>query len=83
MRRLITSGALALAIGLGVFGGAAYKQASVVRADDGGEGGACPIPGKRQPTGDGTLTCDCTVSKDTDCQCLVPAPPGGCKSLLD
>jgi hypothetical protein len=82
MRRFITGSALLLSVGIGVFGGAAYRQAAVVHADDGGVGaGTCRVGGKRQPTGDGTLTCDCTVTTNQDCHCDVPAPPRGCNLL--
>ena len=73
MRRFIVSGALLLAVGLGMFGGATYRQSAIVHAED-----ACAIPGKKTTHNDGTMTCDCTVKMGTDCECLVPAPKGGC-----
>ncbi len=67
MRNLVYVGALLVAMALGMLGAERYARSFTAHAE------VCSAPGKRQPTGDGTLVCDCTVTQNDDCHCLFTA----------
>jgi len=51
------------------------RQSQVVHAQ------SCKVPGKQIATTDGILVCDCTVSTNTNCNCIVACKGPG--ELLD